>query len=233
MCGRFYLTFFPDAEHLFEELFGIPFPEFGDPPILSDDILPFSEITTIQGRNGERPLVRTMFWNLVPYYEKEFKPRHTWFNIRKEKLTQPYNKQLVQRRRCIVPVSGFLENKEVNGKPVFHSRKIGGKTVRKKESYAFRHKVQPLMALGAIYDTWNKDEQGPRYSCSIITLEPNSLIAAIHPRMPFILPREKIRLWLDPAVDDFDFLFDLIEPFPESELRQTQRWPGEAEQGRF
>ena len=47
MCGRFHLTFLPDPDELFEYLFNIPFPECEHPPILSNDILPFNDITTI------------------------------------------------------------------------------------------------------------------------------------------------------------------------------------------
>ncbi len=31
MCGRFHLTFLPDAEEVFEHLFNIPFPQFEYP----------------------------------------------------------------------------------------------------------------------------------------------------------------------------------------------------------
>ncbi len=109
----------------------------------------------------------------------------------------------------------------MNGKPVFQSRKIGGKSVRKKESYEFKIADQSLMMLAGIYDIWGKDN----YSCSIITLEPNSIIADIHDRMPFILPNEMVKVWLDKSVDDSNFLFDVIKPYHSEKLSMRGKWP--------
>ncbi len=79
-----------------------------------------------------------MFWNLIPKTSPKFEPSRTWFNTRKEKLS--------------FPPHGFLENRKINGKPIYESVKIGGKTVRKKESYEFTIQEQSLMMLGGIYD---------------------------------------------------------------------------------
>ena len=51
MCGRFYLKLFPDAEDVFQNVFGIPLPRPAYPPILDDDILPFRDITVIYTQN--------------------------------------------------------------------------------------------------------------------------------------------------------------------------------------
>ncbi len=106
MCGRFHLTFLPDAEEVFEHLFNIPFPLFEYPPILSDDILPFNDITAIY-TNFDEPLARPMFWNLIPKISPKFEPSRTWFNTRKEKF--------------IIPAKVFLENRKINGKPIYQS----------------------------------------------------------------------------------------------------------------
>jgi putative SOS response-associated peptidase YedK len=226
MCGRFKLYFFPDAEWEFEQLFGITLPRFEYPPILSDDMLPYNDITAIRTDRHNELSARSMFWNLIPYNSAEFKPTRTWFNTRLENLEQPYIKNLVTRRRCIIPVNSFLENKHVGGKPVFHSVKINGKSIRKKESYEFKDCEQSLIALGGIYDVWKGPDGVFSYSCSIITMDPNPLVAEIHERMPFILPKEIIKLWLDKGLDDFAFLSDLIKPYPEERLERGQLWPG-------
>ncbi len=225
MCGRFYLSFLPSAEDLFNQQFGMPVPEFEYPPILSDDMLPFRDITTIHPQNSDRIVCRPMFWNLIPGTSPKFESNKTWFNTRKEKLEDPYQKNLLRYKRCVVPMNGFLENKKINGKPVYHSQKIAGKTVRKKENYEFTLNDQPLMMLAGIYDIWNKNHSGARYSCSIITLEPNSLIGEVHDRMPFILADDVVRVWLDKSVDDSDFLIDLIRPFPSEKLTMKRKWP--------
>ncbi|MFQ5706373.1 MAG: SOS response-associated peptidase [bacterium] len=230
MCGRFQLKFMPDAEELFWRYFGIAFPEFHYPPVLGDSLCPYNDISVIYKGAAGQPAVTNMFWNLIPNYEKRFEPKRNWFNIRKEKLAQPYTKKLVRARRCIIPVSGFFENKKSGGQYVYHSRKISGKNVRRKETYEFTHDGGALFALGGLYDTWNRDDKGPRDSCTIITLPPNELIAPIHDRMPFIVPKDVIDLWLDPSVDDFDLLCGLVKPYPSDKLRVRRAWPPEDEQ---
>ncbi|NIR51291.1 SOS response-associated peptidase [candidate division KSB1 bacterium] len=224
MCGRFYLKFLPSSEELFEHLFGIPLPEFEYPPILDDDILPYRDITTFYP-SSNRVKSRPMFWNLIPKNSRSFEPRKTWFNTRKEKLAEPYQKNLLRYKRCVVPINGFFENKKANGKAVYHSKKIGGRNVRKKETYEFTLREESLMLLGGIYDVWGEDQ----FSCSIITLAPNSLIGEIHQRMPFILPNEMVKVWLDKNVDDDDFLTELISPFPSEKLLMKRKWPPDKE----
>jgi len=53
MCGRLHLTFMLEAAEMFERLFGMPFPTFEYPPILSDDVLPFHDITSIYSNFGQ------------------------------------------------------------------------------------------------------------------------------------------------------------------------------------
>ncbi len=103
----------------------------------SKDFLPFNDITAIYA-NFDKPLARPMFWNLIPKTSPKFEPSRAWFNTRKEKF--------------IIPANGFLENRKINGKPIYESVKIGGKSVRKKESYEFTIQEQSLMMLGGIYD---------------------------------------------------------------------------------
>ncbi len=231
MCGRFQLSFMPDAEGIFEGLFDIPFPSFPDPPILAADILPFREITAIHMSSIGDVVGRNMLWNLIPRDTPAFESKRTWFNTRKETLNKPLQKTLLQRNRCIVPVNRFFENRKIEGRPVYHSGVISGRRVRRKESYAFTLKSSPIMALGALFDVWNQDGAGRRYSCSIITQPPNSLIGRVHDRMPFILTKEQVHPWLDPSLDQADALLKLIKPIEPDRLEMTKIWPEEPSQG--
>jgi putative SOS response-associated peptidase YedK len=60
---------------------------------------------------------------------------------------------------------------------------------------------------------WQKTED-MILSCTIITTEPNELMAQIHNRMPVILPHTAYEQWLDPAERTPDQLDDLLQPFP-------------------
>lgn len=224
MCGRFYLQKMLTVE-LFEHLFGFPLQRSELPYVMDRDILPYRDITVIYGTEEQTAASRPMFWNLIPKNSPEFKPRRTWFNTRKEKLEEPYQRSLLQYRRCAIPVNGFYENKKVNQKPVYHSRKYDGKRVRKKETYEFVHEEQPIMLLGGIYERWNQDGGDDRYSCCIITQSPNSLIGEIHDRMPFILPPGTVKTWLDRRIDDPALLLNLITPVPSEKLKRICVWP--------
>jgi putative SOS response-associated peptidase YedK len=54
-------------------------------------------------------------------------------------------------------------------------------------------------------------------TCTIITGEPNELVAQIHTRMPVILPEEDQAKWLGEA-EDAD-LKGLLKPFPADQMR--------------
>ena len=51
-------------------------------------------------------------------------------------------------------------------------------------------------------------------SCTILTTEPNDLMATIHTRMPVILAPSSYEQWLDPAFQQVDALNALLRPFP-------------------
>src|SRR3984893_8754101 len=56
-------------------------------------------------------------------------------------------------------------------------------------------------------------------SCTIVTGEPNALLAPIHNRMPVILPREAWAQWLGEAPADAAALQALLRPFPAERMR--------------
>ena len=43
--------------------------------------------------------------------------------------------------------------------------------------------------------------------------------------MPFILPNDRVKVWLDKNVDDSDFLIDMIKPYPSDKLSMRGKWP--------
>ena len=63
---------------------------------------------------------------------------------------------------------------------------------------------------------------GPRErlrSFTIITTEPNALVARIHERMPAIIPRAQYARWLDPALQDPAQIQPMIAGYPAAELQ--------------
>ena len=54
-------------------------------------------------------------------------------------------------------------------------------------------------------------------TCAILTCAPNELMAAIHNRMPVILPQAARERWLDPTANAGE-LQSLLAPFPADQM---------------
>jgi putative SOS response-associated peptidase YedK len=70
-----------------------------------------------------------------------------------------------------------------------------------------------LFAFAGIWDRWKDGSGNPVETCSILTTTPNSLLAAVHDRMPVILERDDYELWLDPGFEDLNPLSEMLRPF--------------------
>jgi putative SOS response-associated peptidase YedK len=113
-------------------------------------------------------------------------------NARGETVAErPAFREAFRRWRCLVPASGFYEWQAVAGR---------------KQPWHFRPTDAELFALAGITAIWN----GIR-SVSLITTEPNVLMAPIHDRMPVILKPDDYAAWLDTSNQDAQ---TLIRPYP-------------------
>ena len=69
-----------------------------------------------------------------------------------------------------------------------------------------------------LWENWRDPESGEWLrTCTIITGEPNELVAQIHPRMPVILPEQHHAAWLG-ETDDGN-LNTLLVPYPADQMR--------------
>jgi putative SOS response-associated peptidase YedK len=60
-----------------------------------------------------------------------------------------------------------------------------------------RHERRPTFTFAGLWEGWKDPESGEWLrTCTIITGQPNELVAQIHPRMPVILPQEHHAAWL-------------------------------------
>jgi putative SOS response-associated peptidase YedK len=96
-------------------------PEFGP----GYNIAPSQEVPVIV-RNESRNETKPMRWGLVPSRTQDPSNRQRMINARGETLLERISfKQLVARRRCLVPADGFYEwRREGNRKCTGHSRRI-------------------------------------------------------------------------------------------------------------
>jgi putative SOS response-associated peptidase YedK len=196
MCGRFTLTI--DINRV-AHVFGVA-PSIQVPPRYN--VAPTQDVVTIM-RNGTAHL-DLLRWGLIPSWAKDASMGARMINARAETLAEkPSFKRLLHSRRCLVIADGFYEWKQEHGAktPMYI-------TLKDQEPFAF----------AGLWDSW-KDPEGQQVrTCTIITTEPNELMASIHNRMPAILPQQGIEEWLDPAQNDDHALLSLLAPYPANEM---------------
>jgi putative SOS response-associated peptidase YedK len=92
------------------------------------------------------------------------------------------------------------------------------KVVGGKIPYTIGMKDDSPFVFAALWEGW-KDPATDEWlrTCTIITGEPNELVARIHTRMPVILPEVDHAKWLGKA-EDGD-LKVLLKPFPADQMR--------------
>jgi putative SOS response-associated peptidase YedK len=74
--------------------------------------------------------------------------------------------------------------------------------------------------MAGLWDRWEKGSEGPLETFTILTTDPNEVVAPVHKRMPVILAAEHHGPWLDPDHQDVNSLLPLLAPAP-SELLES------------
>ncbi|ANL66857.1 hypothetical protein AMC82_CH03239 [Rhizobium phaseoli] len=103
-------------------------------------------------------------------------------------------------RRCLVPVSGFIEWSESN------------------QPHAVALKDRSTFALAGIWEVWRHPVGIDIRTFAVATCAPNDTIAAIHNRMPVVLRPEDYERWLSADPDPHD----LMKPF---DTKAMTMWP--------
>ncbi len=128
-------------------------------------------------------------WGLVPFWFKEPDAGYSTINARAETVaTKPTFREPFNRRRCIVPASGFYEWRAEPGS-------------KGKQPYHFRRADGEPMSFAGLWDRWQKGEAEAVESFTIIVGVAPPTIAPYHDRAPVILEPEWFDAWLDPATD--------------------------------
>ncbi|MBM7692714.1 putative SOS response-associated peptidase YedK [Peribacillus deserti] len=191
MCGRFTLT---QGLQQLQTKFEF---EFTEELIPRYNIAPSQQILTVAS-DGYKRAGRFMKWGLVPYWAKDIKIGYKMINARAEGIdTKASFKTPFRRKRCLILADGFYEWKKTEGG---------------KQPYRFIMKDKDVFAFAGLWDTWTKDGS-QLHSCTIITTDSNTVTEDVHDRMPVILPSEVYNDWLNPDLQDTDYLKSLLVPY--------------------
>jgi putative SOS response-associated peptidase YedK len=199
MCGRYVSATPPDQIAAY---FDAEAPEALLQP--SYNVAPTSDVYAVLS-DGTTRHVDAFHWGLVPLWAKDPKIGSKMINARAESLAEKNAyKSAFKRRRCLIPADGFYEWRKDPNAPA----------KAKKQPYFIHRPDGEPYAFAGLWEVWrgpNKDQE-PLRSCTIITTTPNEPMAAIHDRMPVILPRSAWDTWLDREVDDLELLGKLLVP---------------------
>jgi putative SOS response-associated peptidase YedK len=169
------------------------------------NVAPTQPLTVVTQRADEGRLVEQHRWGLVPSFSKSLKDGAKRINARAETVaTSPSFRTSFRKRRCIVPSDGFYE-----------WRRTGGP----KQPYFLHPPERAVLAMAGVWAVWKDPQTGLWVpSAAVITTGANRLVSSIHDRMPVLLPREAWDDWLDPELDDPEYLQSLLEPAPDDVL---------------
>jgi putative SOS response-associated peptidase YedK len=200
MCGRFLLkvTRLERLEQVLAGQFDAPLP----PLRPRFNIAPSQDVAIVRRSLSGTCELSWVRWGLVPSWSEEPRTPYSTINARAETVdTKPAFRSAFRHRRCLIPADGWYEweRKEKRKLPwVFH-RKDGGD-----------------FAFAGLWEHWARGDQVLE-SCSIIVTAANRVAAAVHDRMPVILPPERYADWLDPNRDPAS-LKSLLVPCPDEWL---------------
>ena len=199
MCGRFTLTVDPVE---LQDTFG----DYTFPPQFAPrfNIAPSQPILAIPNDGSNK--ADFFVWGLIPMWAKDPSFGSRLINARGETLAEkPSFRGGYKYKRCLILADGFYEWKKQPG-------------TKTKVPYFIHMKNRQPFAFAGLWDEWHSPDGSQIRSCTIVTIEPNELMAPLHNRMPVILPSDAFAQWLDSAPRTPEGLQAYIKPYPAEEM---------------
>ncbi len=195
MCGRFGLFVTPEV---LEEYFSLTdlVTEATHPRY---NLTPGQAVAAVRDHDGRRRL-DALQWGLVPFWAKDPSIGRRLINARLDSVAgKPAFREAWQRRRCLIPASGFYEWSEPRD--------------GRKRPYFIRPSAEPLLALAGLWERWRTPSGDKLETCVIVTTDANAELAPIHDRMPLLIACDAQAVWLDPR-NSMDDVLKLAERTP-------------------
>jgi putative SOS response-associated peptidase YedK len=205
MCGRFVLA---ASKNALGALFKMVMEEPYEPRY---NIAPTQPVLHIHQFSGQ---VRADYarWGLIPSWHKDPENAQLLINARCETVVdKPSFRNAIRHRRVLVPATHFYE-----------WRREG----KVKQPYAVT-RTQPdgeegLFAMAGIVDEWAGKDGEVLSTLAILTQPSQGAVAAIHHRMPMVVPLEHYDSWLDCRTVDADLA---LEPLRIPQPDAWKLWP--------
>ena len=163
------------------------------------NVRPTQLFPIVMEHEGKVMLVNAV-WGIQPVFMKG----KMLFNTRDESVaTKPYFERLFLKQRCLVPADGFYEWQHSGSKKI---------------PYYFSLKGKDIFGFAGIWET-NKELKQLEFS--ILTTEPNPLVATVHNRMPVIIPHQKELEYISPN-QTAEELLKLLKPYPAKNMQMRE-----------
>jgi putative SOS response-associated peptidase YedK len=168
------------------------------------NVCPTEWVPVVRVEEGER-VPRLLRWGLIPSWAKDPAIASKLFNARAETAAEkPSFRDALRRRRCVILCDAFYEW-------------TGPKRERQKLRISMLDDSPVLLA--GLWERWRSPEGVFVESCTVLTCEPNALLAPVGHRMPVVLAEGDIGRWLDPDVTGPEAVRDLLSPHPAEAMR--------------
>jgi putative SOS response-associated peptidase YedK len=203
MCGRYTVTIDPETIY---GVFGIEDDdaEAGSPPVSGPyggdlerpryNIAPTDQVPVVLERStdGDRSRgvrrLEPMRWGLIPSWAKDASIGSRQFNARVESVAEkPAFRNALERRRCLLPASGYYEWRKLEGP--------AGRAAAK-QAYYLTPSDGSFLAFAGLWEFWRDPDGEPVRSATIITVPAVGRMQQIHDRMPLTLPQTEWQRWL-------------------------------------
>ena len=172
------------------------------------NIAPTQQVACVRN-NGESNEVVELRWGLVPSWAKDLKIGARMINARSETVeAKPSFRSAFKKRRCLVVADGYFEWKKMGKeKQPFYMTVADGNSG---------------FCMAGLWESW-RDKQSETIveTCTVLTTDSNSKLAAVHDRMPVVLDRADFEYWLDPTFQSVQKLKSLMPPKPDDFFKVT------------
>ena len=200
MCARFTLT---QEEEALVETWGelgieVSFDFFSHKPRFN--VAP-TQVHPILLAEREAFAVQPARWGLVNSWAKDAKRASRQINARSETVAESraYARPF-KRRRCLVPADGWYEWS-------------GPKNHR--QPYWIHRADREAFVFAGLYDIWYPEPEHPAVTFTILTQDSTESLASIYPRMPVVLPPDRLEAWLDSGNEDTESVLALLDLPPD------------------
>ena len=190
MCGRFALD--ADEQAMNDALDCHVGMSNGSVPRYN--IAPSQPVSVVRTFNGAREWA-SLQWGLVPHWASDLSIGSRLINARAETAAiKPSFRDALASRRCVIPATGFYE---------WESRRDG------KQPHVIRPRDGGLMAFAGLWERWLGPGGESHETVVILTTVACEQLKWLHDRMPVMLPRQGMEVWLDSSSGP-EFIGDLL-----------------------